>query len=302
MLPGRSPACLHKTSVISDDKLTMQIPFTKMHALGNDFMVLDLVSNSIELCAEHIRKLSDRRLGVGFDQLLQIEPAGDDNIDFNYRIFNADGNEVEHCGNGARCFAKYVTDNGLTTKNPILVQTVNRVLKLHLNKDGDITVDMGRPDLDPPQIPFRADAQALCYSRSLHVSGKELDVEFSALSLGNPHAVIIVEELDNTAVKDIGKALGSHPDFPQGSNIGFMQIIDRNTIRLRVYERGAEETLACGTGACAAVVVGCLRGLLDDTVEVNLLGGQLTVNWQQQDSPVLMTGPASTVYEGTFQL
>ncbi len=280
----------------------MQLPFTKMHGLGNDFMVLDLVSNHVELSSEQIRKLGDRRFGIGFDQLLLIEPPSDPGVDFNYRIFNADGGEVEHCGNGARCFATFVTDKGLCHKNPIRVKTVNRTLSLQLNEDASVTVDMGKPEFTPSQLPFNTDQQANTYHRKLQINGGEQEVEFAALSLGNPHAVIIVEDLANTAVKDIGEALGSHPDFPQGVNVGFMQILSRNEVSLRVFERGCGETLACGTGACAAAVAGCLQGLLDDTVKVNLQGGQLTINWQQEDSPVLMTGPVETVYEGTIQL
>lgn len=280
----------------------MQIPFTKMHGLGNDFVVLDLVSNHIELNADQIRLLADRRMGIGFDQLLQILPASDESVDFDYRIFNADGDEVEHCGNGARCFAKFVTDKGLTDKNPITVKTVNRILSLHLKENGDVTVDMNKPEFDPDQVPFITESAAMSYCGSLLVNGVEQEVEFSALSVGNPHAVIIVEDIDNAAVKDTGEALGSHPDFPEGCNVGFMQILDRGNIKLRVYERGAGETLACGTGACAAVAAGCLQGLLDDTVNVQVLGGQLTINWQGGDSPVLMTGPATTVYEGTIQI
>lgn len=285
-----------------DDNLVMQIPFTKMHGLGNDFMVLDLVSNHVELTSEQIRQLSDRHFGIGFDQLLQVEPPSDPAVDFNYRIFNADGEEVEHCGNGARCFANFVTDKGLTKKNPISVKTMNRTLSLHTNEAGDVTVDMSRPVFDPAQIPFTTDQAATTYSRKLLINGQQQMVEFCPLSMGNPHAVITVDTLEDTAVHDIGKALGSHPDFPQGVNVGFMQVLNRSEVSLRVYERGAGETLACGTGACAAAVAGCLQGLLDDTVKVNVLGGQLIINWQQQDSPVLMTGPVNTVYEGIIQL
>ena len=279
----------------------MKIPFTKMHSLGNDFIVLDLVSNHIKLTPEQIRNLADRHTGIGFDQLLQIEAPADPDVDFIYRIFNADGTEIEHCGNGARCFAQYVAEKGLTTKNPIRVRTVNRVLSLHVNENGEVTVDMGKPDLDPAQIPFRSKLQETSYNRDLLVNGRKLSIQFSALSMGNPHAVIIVEDIENTAVKDIGEALGVHPDFPQGVNVGYMQILDRSKVRLRVYERGVGETLACGTGACAAMVAGCLRGQLDDTVEVKLRGGGLTINWRR-DSHVLMTGPAATVYEGSVQL
>ena len=280
----------------------MQIPFTKMHGLGNDFIVLDLVSNFVTLTPEQIRSLSDRRFGIGFDQLLQVEPPNEAEIDFNYRIFNMNGEEVEHCGNGARCFARFVKDKGLSDKNPLVVKTLNRILTLELAENGEVTVDMDRPEFSPLSIPFNNVEQRSVYTRTLIINGVEQDIEFTALSMGNPHAVIIVENLDNTAVKDIGEALGKHTDFPEGVNVGFVQIESKNEIKLRVFERGAGETLACGTGACAAVAAGCLRGLLGDTVKVNLLGGQLTINWQQGDSPVLMTGPVKTVYEGTIEL
>ena len=279
----------------------MQIPFTKMHGLGNDFMVLDLVSNSVTLSPDQIRRLADRHFGIGFDQLLQVEPPSDPAADFDYRIFNADGEEVEHCGNGARCFASFVRQRGLSNKNPIKVKTINRLLTLHTNEQGEVSVDMGRPEFTPKEIPFSSSTTATTYTRTLKVAGELSEVKFCALSMGNPHAVIIVEGLAKTAVKDIGEALGNHPDFPRGVNVGFMEILSNNEIALRVYERGAGETLACGTGACAAMVAGCLLGVLDDTVRINLQGGQLTVQWQQQDTPVVMTGPVSTVYEGTFE-
>ena len=279
----------------------MLLRFTKMHGLGNDFMVLDLVSNSVTLSPAQIRQLADRHFGIGFDQLLQVEPPGDPAADFNYRIFNADGEEVEHCGNGARCFASFVKQRGLSNKNPIKVKTINRLLTLHTNEQGEVSVDMGRPEFAPKEIPFNTSTTANTYTRTLNVVGNRSEVEFCTLSMGNPHAVIIVEDLTKTAVKDIGEALGNHPDFPRGVNVGFMEILSSNEIALRVYERGAGETLACGTGACAAMVAGCLLGVLDDTVRINLRGGQLTVQWQQQDTPVVMTGPVSTVYEGTFE-
>ncbi|NKB34511.1 MAG: diaminopimelate epimerase [Pseudomonadales bacterium] len=284
----------------------MRISFTKMHGLGNDFMVLDLTSRTVDLSAEQIRTLSHRQFGIGFDQLLQILPPSSPEVDFNYRIYNADGDEVEHCGNGARCFAKFVYDKGLSDKNPLTVNTVNRVLVLHSDKHGEVTVDMGAPEFDPASIPFANDTSERQYSRSIDLAGESRALEFVALSMGNPHAVISVEDLANTAVKDIGEAVGSHPDFPEGVNVGFMQILSRNEINLRVYERGAGETLACGTGACAAVVAGCLLDQLDDNVKVNLTGGQLTVCWQQEgqedNSPVLMTGPATTVFEGIIEI
>ena len=280
----------------------MKLPFTKMHGLGNDFMVLDLTSGEIELSAEQIRRLSHRQFGIGFDQLLQIKSPSSHDVDFDYRIYNADGDEAEHCGNGARCFAKFVYDNGLSDKNPLSVKTVNRLLLLHTNKNGEVTVDMGSPDFEPVNIPFKTDQEAHLYTLSIELAGISRDLEFVALSMGNPHAVISVEDLANTAVKDIGEAVGKHPDFPEGVNVGFMQILSHNEINLRVYERGAGETLACGTGACAAVAAGRLLEQLDDKVKVNLTGGQLTVSWQRSESPVLITGPATTVYEGTIEI
>ena len=280
----------------------MRIPFTKMHGLGNDFVVIDKIRNPVELDGARIRQLSDRHRGIGFDQLLQIAPPSEPGVDFDYRIFNADGEEVEHCGNGARCFATFVTAKGLTDKNPITVKTVNRILSLQINDDGSVTVDMGQPQFQPALIPFDAPAEERSYSRQLQLDGKTVEVEFCALSMGNPHAVIVVEDLDNAAVKDIGGALATHPDFPQGVNVSFMRVIDRAEIELRVFERGVGETLACGTGACASVVAGCLLGLLSDNVRVNLPGGQLRIQWQQLDAPVLMTGPVTTVYEGAIEL
>ena len=280
----------------------MKLPFTKMHGLGNDFMVLDLTSGEIELSAEQIRRLSHRQFGIGFDQLLQIKSPSSHDVDFDYRIYNADGDEAEHCGNGARCLAKFVYDNGLSNKNPLAVKTLNRILFLDTNENGEVTVDMGSPDFEPANIPFQTDQEAQLYTLSIELAGISRDLEFVALSMGNPHAVISVEDLANTAVKDIGEAVGKHPDFPEGVNVGFMQILSHNEINLRVYERGAGETLACGTGACAAVAAGRLLEQLDDKVKVNLTGGQLTVSWQRSESPVLITGPATTVYEGTIEI
>ena len=280
----------------------MKLPFTKMHGLGNDFMVLDLTSGEIELSAEQIRRLSHRQFGIGFDQLLQIKSPSSLDVDFDYRIYNADGDEAEHCGNGARCLAKFVYDNGLSDKNPLAVKTLNRILFLDTNENGEVTVDMGSPDFEPANIPFQTDQEAQLYTLRIELAGISRDLEFVALSMGNPHAVISVEDLANTAVKDIGEAVGKHPDFPEGVNVGFMQILSHNEINLRVYERGAGETLACGTGACAAVAAGRLLEQLDDKVKVNLTGGQLTVSWQRSESPVLITGPATTVYEGTIEI
>jgi len=280
----------------------MDIHFTKMHGLGNDFIVLNNLHNEYQLSAEQIATLSHRQYGIGFDQLLSVEAASEPGIDFSYRIFNQDGREVEHCGNGARCFAKYVVDKGLFDGNTLVVKTVNRLLTLKIADDGAVTVDMEAPVFDPSKIPFIAGSDSKLHSRELTIFDKVVDVEFYALSMGNPHAVIRVEDLSKTAVKEIGEALGAHPDFPEGCNVGFMQLCDRNTIELRVYERGAGETLACGTGACAAVVAGCLQGLLDDTVRVKLHGGELSITWLGIDTPVLMTGPATTVFEGKVQI
>jgi diaminopimelate epimerase len=280
----------------------MLIPFTKMHGLGNDFVVLDLVSNDIELNPEQIKWLGDRHFGIGFDQLLMIEPPSRNDVDFDYRIYNSDGNEVEHCGNGARCFALYIQQKGLSEKNPIRVKTMNGILELNINLDGNVTVDMGPPHFEPAAVPFIDVGQSLLYSRTLDDNGTRLNVEFCALSMGNPHAVILTEDVESASVNEIGTQLGRHPDFPAGVNVGFMEVIDRSTIKLRVHERGVGETLACGTGACAAVVAGCARGLLDDTVLVILRGGELSVSWHQNDTAVLMTGPASTVFDGSIEV
>lgn len=278
------------------------IQFTKMHGLGNDFIVVDGVTKQIELSKAIIAKLAHRQFGIGFDQLLLVEPPASPDLDFNYRIFNVDGGEVEHCGNGARCFAAFIYDQDLSLNNPLHVGTVNRALTLHTLDNGEVTVDMGVPETEPLQLPFIAQAPALTYQREINLDGTLVQVVFSAISMGNPHAVIKVEDLGNTAVKGIGEALGRHPDFPEGVNVGFMEIIDRANIKLRVFERGTGETLACGTGACAAVVTGQLQGLLDESVKVNLPGGQLSIQWQNSGTPVMMTGPATKVYEGTAEI
>jgi diaminopimelate epimerase len=284
----------------------MRLPFTKMHGLGNDFIVVDCVSQQHSLSSEQIALYADRQLGIGFDQLLQIEPATRPDADFRYRIFNRDGSEVEHCGNGARCFAKYVHEKGLTKKNPINVETVNRLLSLKLSDSGEVTVNMGEPDFAPASLPFASDQVASegfgRYSCEIVTSSKPQRIEFSALSMGNPHAVIVVSDLDAVDVAGLGQALGAHSSFPKGVNVGFMQIIEDQRIRLRVFERGSGETLACGTGACAAVVSGCRQGLLSSPVEVQVRGGRLSIEWQGDGTPVLMTGPATTVYEGTLEL
>lgn len=280
----------------------MRVPFTKMHGLGNDFVVIDLVSNHVEFDAEQVKRLADRHTGIGFDQLLLVEPPSDPGVDFDYRIFNVDGREVEHCGNGARCFATFVHDKGLTVHNPVKVKTMNRTLELALDRQGLVTVDMGPPELDPDAIPLRNASRTPTYHRQVQVDGRQMQLEFCAVSMGNPHAVIVVEDLDHTAVKEIGAALGAHPDFPEGVNVGFMEIIGADEIRLRVVERGVGETQACGTGACAAVVAGCLLQRLGDTVKVHLPGGDLKVSWHGGESAVMLTGPTATVFEGSVDL
>lgn len=279
----------------------MILPFTKMHGLGNDFMVLDLISHPVSLSATQIQKLADRHFGIGFDQLLLVEAPTEPDVDFNYRIFNCDGAEVEHCGNGARCFARFVLDKQLTTLNKIRVRTNRGVIVLHVEDDGFVTVDMGLPDFSPNALPFKA-AKADSYEREIRLNGKAQTVRFYAVSVGNPHAVIVVDDIATTAVREIGAALGAHPDFPQGVNIGFMQIVDRAQIKLRVFERGAGETQACGTGACAAVVCGQSAGLLEAEVLAHLTGGQLRLSWEGPASSVIMRGPATSVFEGSIEL
>ncbi|QSP95882.1 diaminopimelate epimerase [Marinobacter salinisoli] len=272
--------------------------FTKMHGLGNDFMVVDAISQPFRLRPDMIRKLSDRNFGIGFDQLLVVEPPGLPDVDFRYRIFNADGSEVEQCGNGARCFASFVRDQRLTNKKIIRVQTAKGVIELRVGRQGMVTVNMGVPELNPPAIPFAADRQKTVYT--VDVDGQTVDL--SAVSMGNPHGVLVVDNVDTAPVETLGPRLESHPRFPARANIGFLQIVDRSHARLRVYERGAGETLACGSGACAAVVAGCLRGLLDSRVEVELLGGRLVIEWKGDGAPVMMDGPATTVFEGQLRL
>lgn len=272
----------------------MEIQFTKMHGLGNDFVVIDAINQDIELSEEQIRYIADRHFGVGCDQLLLVEAAESDDVDFIYRIFNADGGEVEQCGNGARCFAVFVREKGLSDKNSIVVETNTGVISLYIDQDGQVTVDMGVPEFAPWKIPFNADTRLDEYA--LDVSGEVLKI--GAVSLGNPHAVTIVENVDRTDVDKLGREIEHHALFPNRVNAGFMQIINNAHIRLRVFERGAGETLACGTGACAAVVIGHLQGHLAEEVEVELPGGSLLIRWQGEASPVMMTGPATTVFEG----
>ena len=276
----------------------MKIKFTKMHGAGNDFAVIDATSQPLNLTAETIRRLAHRNLGVGFDQLLVIEPARATGTDFYYRIFNADGGEVNQCGNGARCFVRYVHDKGLSRKSSIRVETGSGIIEPRLETDGQVTVTMGAPEFEPAKIPFRADRRALAYA--LEVGGRS--IEIGAVSMGNPHAVQQVGDVEAAPVLTEGALIEKHPRFPQRVNAGYMQIDDRQHIRLRVFERGSGETLSCGTGACAAVAVGIARGLLDSPVTVLTHGGKLEIAWQGERNPVMMTGPAETVYEGEIIL
>ncbi len=289
----------------------MRLRFTKMHGAGNDFVVLDATQAALALTREQLRRLGDRRFGVGADQILVVEsPTADEResgIDFRYRIFNgASGAEVEHCGNGARCFVRFVHQRGLSAKPVLRVATVNNRLELRTQADGRVTVDMNRPIFEPEHVPFdpgglqprRVGGMALW---PLTVGGRQ--VEAAVLSMGNPHAVLRVDDVARAPVAELGPRLETHPAFPRKVNVGFLQVLDRNEVALRVHERDAGETLACGTGACAAVVAGIRQGLLDTQVDVHTRGGLLTVTWAGGDAdPVLMTGPAESVFEGEIEL
>lgn len=276
----------------------MLLRFTKMHGLGNDFMVLDLISQHAHIQAKHAKAWGDRHTGVGFDQLLLVEAPTNPDVDFRYRIFNSDGSEVEQCGNGARCFARFVIDKRLTVKKQIRVETKSGIIELNLRPDGQVTVDMGPPRLTPAQIPFQADSEALSYP--VEVDGQT--VELAAVSMGNPHAVLRVEDLDSAPVHSLGPKLEHHPRFPQRVNVGFLQVQDRQHARLRVWERGAGETQACGTGACAAAVAAIRQGWMDSPLQLELPGGKLCIEWAGPGQPVMMTGPAVRVYEGQVRL
>ena len=276
----------------------MWLKFSKMHGLGNDFVVLDLVTQSGHIRPERIRELADRNFGIGFDQLLMVEQPTRPDVDFRYRIFNADGSEVENCGNGARCFARFVYDQHLTGKRDIRVETAAGTMELHLTDDRQVVVDMGKPILEPAQVPFLADRFAAEYP--VHIDGIG-EITLGAVSMGNPHAVIRVDNVDTAPVESWGPLIEPHRLFPRKVNVGFMQVVDEHHIRLRVYERGAGETLACGTGACAAVVSGQLRGWLKPGVTVSLPGGDLFIEWDGESS-VRMTGPAVTVFEGRINI
>lgn len=276
----------------------MKLSFTKMQGLGNDFVVIDAYSQPVSLSSAQIKQIADRHFGVGCDQLLVVEKSENPDVDFRYRIFNADGGEVEQCGNGARCFVRYVHDKGLTKKSQICVETASGIIYPKLEDNGLVTVDMGAPRFEPSQIPFIADQQAITYPLNV---GHET-VTISAVSMGNPHAVQVVENVETAPVVTQGAKIETHERFPQRVNAGFMEIADEHHIKLRVFERGAGETLACGTGACAAAVAGIRLGKLQSPVMVKMRGGELSISWEGNDSPVMMTGPAVTVFEGQLTL
>jgi diaminopimelate epimerase len=272
--------------------------FTKMHGLGNDFVVFDGVRQRVALTPEVIRKLADRRFGVGCDQVLVVENPTQAGVDFRYRIFNCDGGEVEQCGNGARCFARFVRDQGLTAKDEIRVETLSGVIVPRIETNGEVTVNMGVPRLNPEEIPF--DSRSRDVIQALDLGGSA--VAITAVSMGNPHAVQVVADVDSAPVTTQGPKIEHHPRFPKRVNAGYLQVLDRTHARVRVWERSAGETLACGTGACAAVVAGRLRGLLEERVSVAVRGGTLTISWRGEGEPVLMTGPAARVFDGEIDL
>ncbi|MBS1187306.1 MAG: diaminopimelate epimerase [Burkholderiaceae bacterium] len=288
----------------------MKLKFTKMHGAGNDFVVIDAISQSIELTPEQSRFLADRRFGVGADQILVVEKPATAGTEFRYRIFNADGSEVEQCGNGARAFVKFVAEKGLTGKRCIRVETKAGIIELQLEDDGNVTVDMGAPVLEPSKVPFdtsglrgKAEGQDTLWPLYLEPAGREgKTTQISVVSMGNPHAVQVVPDIDAAPVAIDGPLIEQHRRFPARVNAGFMQIVDRHSIRLRVYERGAGETLACGTGACAAVVAGIRRGLLESPVRVEARGGVLNIRWNGEGQPVMMSGPAVSVFDGELEL
>ncbi len=276
----------------------MKFQFTKMHGLGNDFVVINTINQAINLNSKQFSFIADRKLGIGCDQILLVERSDTPNALFRYRIFNADGGEVEQCGNGARCFALFVRQQGLTDANEIPVITNSGLITLHIIGSDQVRVDMGTPQLLPDNIPFHTDKQQAVYT----LEHEQQVIQLSAVSMGNPHAVIVVNDITTAPVATLGAAIESHPSFPQHVNVGFMQVINKKHIQLRVFERGVGETLACGTGACAAVVAGQLRNLLDQHVTVTLPGGILNIEWQGKNSPVMMTGPAQTVFTGSITL
>lgn len=276
----------------------MQLRFSKMHGLGNDFVVIDLVSQNAKLSADHIRFIADRHRGIGCDQVLLIEPPHTADTDFHYRIFNCDGNEVEQCGNGARCFGKFITDKKLSGKKTLNVSTKGGLIRIDILDRDTVRVDMGVPQFDPANIPFNAEAKAKSY-RIAHSQGES---DISVVSMGNPHAILLVDAVNTAAVQTLGPILEAHERFPERANIGFMQIESRSKIKLRVFERGVGETCACGSGACAAVAAGINNGHLDPRVEVALRGGNLTIEWQGKNASLVMTGDAKKVFDGKIKL
>jgi diaminopimelate epimerase len=277
----------------------MNIKFTKMQGLGNDFVVIDAINQQLALTPEQTRHIADRHFGIGCDQVLLVEKSEQDGVDFRYRILNADGSEVEQCGNGARCFACFVRNQGLSDKEKIVVETAGGIITLKLVGKDQVTVDMGLPRFRPEEIPFDAPKAATRYDIKI---SEEESVTAGVVSMGNPHAVLVVDNVRRAPVERLGPLLESHPRFPNRVNVGFMEVIDPGHIRLRVYERGAAETLACGSGACAAVVVGRRQGLLDKNVKVDLPGGRLIIEWSGEGGSVMMTGPAVEVYEGNITI
>ncbi len=276
----------------------MQVQFSKMHGLGNDFVVIDNVTQNVFFSKEKIQQLADRNFGIGFDQLLVVEPPYDPEQDFHYRIFNADGSEVSQCGNGARCFARFVKMKGLINRNKIVVSTKAGRMVLYLEKDGQVTVNMGKPIFEPSQIPLKANKEELTYI----IRAGDHTLFCGAASMGNPHCVLEVENVDTADVETVGPLMERHERFPEGVNVGFMQVVNPEHIRLRVFERGAGETLACGSGACAAVAVGQIQGKLGKDVRVDLPGGSLRIRWQGRDNVLKMTGPAEHVFDGIINL
>jgi diaminopimelate epimerase len=276
----------------------MKLRFTKMQGAGNDFVVIDATKNPAHLSHAQIQQIANRYFGIGCDQLLMVESTDTPGVDFRYRIFNADGGEVEQCGNGARCFVRFVVDKGLTSKRDIRVETASGIITLMLQDDGQVTVNMGAPRFTPAEIPFQAEQQATTYELPLASE----TVTVSAVSMGNPHAVMLVDNVHTAEVASLGPQIESHARFPQRVNAGFMQVLNEHEINLRVYERGSGETLACGTGACAAAVSGIQLGTLQSPVKVHTLGGILTIQWAGDDTPVLMTGPAEIVFDGEIEI
>jgi diaminopimelate epimerase len=281
----------------------MKLTFTKMQGAGNDFVVIDSFTTTVTLNSTQIKKIANRNFGVGCDQLLIVEKATQSGVDFRYRIFNADGGEVEQCGNGARCFVRFVVEKGLTQKKEIKVETASGIITLILRDDQQVTVNMGLPRFDPSHIPFVAQMRENLYTLEANIhEGSSDAISISAVSMGNPHAVTIVDNVETANVATLGPLIEAHTRFPQRVNAGFMQILNPHEINLRVYERGSGETLSCGTGACAAAVSGMQLGLLNSPVLVNTRGGKLNIEWQGEGSPVMMTGPAEVVFEGNIQI